>query len=305
MGTPRFAVPSLRRLAEAYLVVAVVTRPDKATGRGRRVAFSAAKEAAQTLGIPVMQPRTLRDEGAIAQLRGLEPEIVVVAAYGQILPPQVLSIPPFGCLNLHPSLLPKYRGPSPVAGALLAGEEETGVTIMLMDEGMDTGPILAQIRVAIQREETRGSLDERLGQVGAELLLETLPRWLAGEIEPRPQRHEEATYTKVLKKEDGRIDWGLNVEEIWRRVRAYHPWPGAYTYWRGHRLKVLRAHPLAGKRGGEPGSILAEGEGTAVVTGQGLLALEEVQLEGKKPLDMVEFLRGQKGFLGSRLDNGG
>lgn len=300
MGTPQFALPSLKRLLEEYEVVAVVTRPDKAAGRGRKVAFSPVKEVALAYGIPVMQPRTLKDEEVIARLRKLAPEVIVVAAYGQILPLQVLIMPPFGCLNVHPSLLPKYRGASPVAGALLAGEEETGITLMLMDEGMDTGPVLAQLRVSIQPEDTRGSLSERLAELGAKLLLETLPRWLAGEIEPRPQVHEDAIYTKVLKREDGLIDWNMSNVEIWRRVRAYNPWPSAYAHFQGRPLKILQARPIMGK-GGEPGLVVATKEGAAVGTGEGLLALEEVQLAGKRAMGIAEFLRGQRGFVGSRL----
>jgi len=300
MGTPRFAVPSLERLREEYEVVAVVTRPDRAAGRGRRVAFSPVKEVALVWGIPVMQPRSLKREEAVASLLELEPQVIVVAAYGQIVPPEVLAIPPFGCLNVHASLLPNYRGASPVAGALLAGEEETGITIMLMDEGMDTGPTLAQARLPIAPQDDRGSLTEKLACLGADLLLETLPRWLEGEIVPRPQEDDEATYTKVLKKEDGLIAWSTSSVEIWRQVRAYNPWPSAYTDCGGRPLKILRAHPIKGERG-EPGLVVATKEGAAVVTGEGLLALEEVQLAGKRAMGIEEFLRGQRGFVGSRL----
>jgi len=300
MGTPRFAVPSLERLREEYEVVAVVTRPDKAVGRGRMVAFSPLKEVALAWGIPVMQSPSLKKEEVVTSLLELEPHVIVVAAYGQILPPGVLAIPPFGCLNVHASLLPKYRGASPVAGALLAGEEETGITIMLMDEGMDTGPILAQARLLISPEDDQGSLTEKLAYLGADLLLETLARWLNGEITPQPQEDDKATYTKILKKEDGLIDWSMSSVEIWRRVRAYNPWPGAYTDFEGRMLKVLRAHPLKGERG-EPGLVIALKEGAAVVTGEGLLALEEVQLTGKRVMGIAEFLRGQRGFVGSRL----
>lgn len=302
MGTPQFAVPSLRRLLEGYEVVAVVTRPDRAAGRGRRVAFSPVKEVALAWGIPVMQPRSLKEKEVVASLQELEPQMIVVAAYGQILPPEVLAIPPFGCLNVHASLLPKYRGASPVAGALLAGEEETGITIMLMDEEMDTGPILAQARLPIAPQDDRGSLTEKLAYLGAELLLETLPRWLKGEITPRPQEDEKATYTKILRKEDGLIDWSMSSVEIWGQVRAYNPWPSAYTGFEGRPLKILRAGSIKGERG-EPGLVVATKEGAAVVTGEGLLALEEVQLAGKRAMGIVEFLRGQREFVGSRLGN--
>ncbi len=300
MGTPRFAVPSLERLQEEYGVVAVVTRPDRAAGRGRRVSFSPVKEVALSWGIPVMQPRSLKTEEVVASLLELEPAVIVVAAYGQILPPEVLAIPPFGCLNVHASLLPKHRGASPVAGALLAGEEETGITIMLMDEGMDTGPILAQARQPIAPQDNRDSLTEKLAYLGADLLLETLPLWLKGEIEPQPQEEDKATYAKMLKKEDGLIDWNMSSVEIWWQVRAYNPWPSAYTDFEGKTLKILRARPTKGERG-EPGMVVATKEGAAVGTGEGLLALEEVQLAGKKAMGIAEFLRGQRKFLGSRL----
>jgi len=300
MGTPRFAVPSLERLQEEYEVVAVVTRPDRAAGRGRRVAFSLVKEEALAWGIPVKQPRSLKKEEVVASLLELEPQAIVVAAYGQILPPEVLDIPPFGCLNVHASLLPKHRGASPVAGALLAGEEETGITIMLMEEKMDTGPILAQARLPIAPEDNRGSLTERLAYLGADLLLETLPHWLKGEVAPQPQEDDRATYTRILRKEDGLIDWNMTSVEIWRQVRAYNPWPSAYTDFEGRPLRILRARPIKGKRG-EPGLVVATKEGAAVVTGEGLLALEEVQLAGKRAMGVAEFLRGQREFVGSRL----
>lgn len=300
MGTPRFAVPSLERLQEEYGVVAVVTRPDKAAGRGRKTSFSPVKEVALAWGIPVMQPRSLKKKEVVASLLELEPQVIVVAAYGQILPPEVLAIPPFGCLNVHASLLPRYRGASPVAGALLAVEEETGITIMLMDERMDTGPILAQARQPIAPQDNRDSLTEKLAYLGADLLLEMLPRWLEGEIEPQPQEDDKATYTKMLKKEDGLIDWNVSSVEIWRQVRAYNPWPGAYTDFEGRPLKILRAHSIKGERG-EPGLVVATKEGAAVVTGEGLLALEEVQLAGKRAMGIAEFLRGQREFVGSRL----
>jgi methionyl-tRNA formyltransferase len=205
-------------------------------------------------------------------------------------------------INVHPSLLPKYRGASPIAGALLAGEEETGVTIMLMDEGMDTGPILVQVSTKIRPDETTGSLGARLARLGAELLLETLPRWLEGRIEPQPQDNARATYTRPIAKTDGLIDWGLPAVEIWGRVRAFEPWPGAHTWWRGKLLKILAARPLpewAAK--GEPGQVLDLSAGVAVATGQGALLLQEVQLAGRRAMDIQEFARGQRGFIGSLL----
>lgn len=302
MGTPDFAVPVLKALIGRYEIVGVVTQPDRQAGRGRKVEASPVKVVALGHGLPVLQPSSLRRPGAVAELKALAPEVMVVAAFGQILPPEVLAIPPKGCLNVHASLLPKYRGAAPIAAAILAGEEETGVTIMLMDEGMDTGPILAQATCAISPQDTRGLLSARLAELGADLLMDTLPRWLAGEIVPRPQDHSQATYCRIISKEDGRIDWSQSAVEIWRRSRAYYPWPSTYTYWRGKLLKVLRAEALPHWSGeGEPGQVMALDEGLAVSTGEGVLLLKEVQLAGKGALTAEDFARGQRDFVGSVL----
>ncbi len=302
MGTAAFAVPALERLIGEYAVAGVVTQPDKRAGRGRRMVISPVKKIALVHSLLVLQPKTFRSAEAVQRLKELEPELIVVAAYGLILPPSVLAIPPYGCLNLHASLLPKYRGAAPVAAAILAGEEETGVSIILMDEGMDTGPLLAQRKVKILPEDTGESLTERLSFVGAELLVETLPGWLRGELSPQPQDDGQASYAPPLKKADGVIDWSLSAIEIWRRVRAYYPWPSAYTLWWGKFFKILRAKPLLGWLGGEePGRVLSLADGPAVVTGQGALLLDEVQLEGRKTMRARDFARGQRDFIGSRL----
>lgn len=302
MGTPSLAVPLLEGLIDSYEVVGVVTQPDRRAGRGRKMVAPPVKELALAHHLYVLQPKSLRKPDVINELKGLKPEAIVVAAYGQILPPEVLAIPPWGCLNVHPSLLPKYRGAAPIAGAILAGEEETGVTIMLMDEGMDTGPILAQRRLMIEPEDTTESLSEKLARLGADLLLETLPLWLRGEIAPQPQDDSQATYTKPIAKEDGLIDWLLPAVEIWRRCRAYYPWPSAYTYWQGKPLKILRAKPIPQWRGFEgPGQVMRLRQGLAVATGEGALLLEEVQLAGKRATGAEEFLRGQRGLVGSVL----
>jgi len=300
MGTPQFAVPTLVGLAEGYEIVAVVTQPDRGSGRGRRLRPPPVKQAAQRLGLLVWQPRTLRTPEAVAYLRGLTPNVMVVAAYGQILRPKVLEIPPRGCVNVHASLLPRYRGAEPVAAAILAGEKETGVTIMLMDEGMDTGPILAQRSIPIAPDDTRATLTEKLAHLGADLLLETLPRWLGGEIKPQPQDDALASYAPLLKREDGEIDWARPAVVIERMVRAYTPWPGTYTHWRGRRLKVLRARPLH-KPEGEAGRVIETPEGVAVGTGQGALLLEEVQLASKRAMLADDFVRGQRDFIGAHL----
>ena len=300
MGTPQFAVPTLEWLAKGYETVTVVTQPDRHSGRGRRLRPPPVKRAALRLGLPVWQPRTLRTSEAVAHLRELAPEVMVVAAYGQILRPEVLEIPPRGCINIHASLLPRYRGAEPVAAAILAGEEKTGVTIMLMDERMDTGPILAQRSIPIALDDTRASLTEKLAHLGAELLLETLPRWLDGEIKPQPQDEALASRAPLLKKGDGEIDWSRPAVVIERMVRAYAPWPGTYTHWQGQRLKVLRARSLH-QQEGEGGWVMETPEGMAVVTGEGALLLEEVQLAGKRAMSAEEFVRGQREFIGAHL----
>lgn len=302
MGTAAFAVPALKRVIGEYAVVGVVTQPDRRAGRGRRIVTSPVKKVALAHSLNVLQPRTFRSVEAVQRLKELEPEVMVVAAYGVILPPSVLAIPPHGCLNLHASLLPKYRGAAPVAAAILAGEEETGVSIILMDEGMDTGPLLAQRKVKILPEDTRESLTEKLSFVGAELLIETLLIWLRGELSPQPQDDEQASYAPLIKRANGAIDWSLSAIEIWRRVRAYYPWPSAHTLWRGKVFKVLRAKPLTGWSGEEePGQVLSLADGLAVATGEGSLLLERVQLEGRKVMGAEDLTRGQRDFIGSRL----
>jgi methionyl-tRNA formyltransferase len=303
MGTPAFSVPSLEALAEHYTVVGVVTQPDRPAKRGRKVTPSPVKKAALALGLPVLQPTSLRQAETVAQLRTLEPRVIVVAADGEILRPQVLTIPPAGVINVHPSLLPKYRGASPIIGALLAGEQRTGVTIMLMDEGMDTGPIVKQRAVDIADGDTAGSLGDSLAKLGADLLLEALPEWLEGRIEPKAQDEAKATYTKPVAKGDAILDWSLPAYELWNRVRAYNPRPGASTEWRGTQLKILRARPEPWREGKEePGLVIELAPGVvAVVCGQGVLVLEEIQLAGKRAVSAGDFVRGQRQFVGSRL----
>jgi len=301
MGTPAFAVPILDMLVQAdYDLAAVVTRPDRQAGRGQRIVASPVKEYATARGLPLLQPKTLRDAAVVQALHDLNPEVIVVAAFGLILPPPVLALPPRGCINVHASLLPKYRGAAPIAAAVLAGELETGITLMLMDEGLDTGPVLAQARLPIAPDDTAGSLAEKLSRLGARLLSETLPRWLAGQVTPQPQDHSQATLVRTFKKEHGRIDWTLPAIEIERRVRAFSPWPSAYTYWKGRLLKVLRAETVDLALPEPPGQVVAQ-DGVLVATGRGALALREVQLEGKRAMGIDEFVRGQRAFVGAVL----
>lgn len=302
MGTPVFAVPILDGLAtQGYNIVGVVTQPDKPTGRGQQVAISPVKSVALARGLPVLQPKSFRRPEAAEHLRALAPEVIVVAAYGQLLPPAVLAIPPLGCLNVHASLLPRYRGAAPISAAILAGDTVTGVTIMRLDAGMDTGDILAQAQLAILPDDTTASLSERLARLGATLLLATLPRWAAGEIVPQPQEHTQATYTHPVRKEDGQINWHRPALEIERQVRAYFPWPSAHTTWQGRRLKIWRATARPDEAPGEPGDVVLRNNDLAVVTGEGVMILHELQMEGRRPLPAADFARGQRGFVGTRL----
>lgn len=306
MGTPEFAIPPLERLAqEQYTVVAVYTQPDKPGGRGRSLIMSPVKMAALSMGLPVAQPASLKEGAAAERLAGFQPDVIIVAAFGQILPQTVLDIPRYGCLNIHPSLLPRYRGASPVAAAILAGDEVTGVTIMLLDSSLDTGPILAQEKMAISPQDTTGSLSIKLSRMSAEMLPEVLRRWTAGEITPRPQNEAEVTYSGAIKKEDGEIDWQLPALDIWRRVRAFQPWPGAYTCWDGRRLEIIEAVALSGHGEHKAGEVVALREGAAfgVSTGKGVLGVIRVQQQGKQAMPAVDFLRGQRRLVGAVLPN--
>ena len=302
MGTPVFAVPILEGLvAQGYNVVGVVTQPDKPAGRGQQVAISPVKSAALARGLPVWQPKGFRRPEAAEHLRALAPQVIVVAAYGHLLPPAVLAIPPLGCLNVHASLLPRHRGAAPISAAILAGDAVTGVTIMRLDAGMDTGDFLAQAQLPILPDDTTVSLSERLARLGATLLLAMLPRWAAGEIVPQPQEHAQATYTHPVRKEDGQINWHRPAMEIERQVRAYFPWPSAHTTWQGRRLQIWRATAWSDGVPGEPGDVVLRNSDLTVVTGEGILILHELQMEGRRPLPAADFARGQRGFVGTRL----
>lgn len=306
LGTPEFALPALEQMVRSeHQVLAVYTQPDRPAGRGQAPSAPPVKLSARRWGLPVLQPDSLKNPEEAERLAGLRPELLVVAAYGKLLPRPILDIPPLGCLNIHPSLLPRHRGASPVAAAILAGDSVTGVTIMLLDEGMDTGPILTQVSLTISSEDTTDTLTEKLAKAGALLLQDTLPRWQAGSLVPQPQSEEKATYSRLITKEDGEIDWHLSAREIWRRVRAFQSWPGCRTRWKGKQLKVLQAIALPQNEGSEPGEVIALRTGrdaeVGVQTGEGVLGLLRVQLEGKRVLSATEFLHGQKDFPGSRL----
>ena len=307
MGTPDFATPTLRALVEnapanGWEVVAVITQPDRRAGRGKKLVASPVKQMALDYGLPVLQPERLRKRpDAVEELRALAPDLFVVAAYGLILPAEVLEIPQFGCINVHASLLPAYRGASPITAAILDGLDETGVTIMLMDEGMDTGPVLHQAAEPIRADDTTATLSARLAEQGAAALVETLPRWLRGEIAPMDQEElpGEPSICRLIKKQDGLIDWSRPAAYIERMTRAYTPWPGAFTRWRGQNFKVLQAAVMEGKA--QPGAVVMTEQGPAVGTGEGLLLLKRVQPAGKRAMDIRSFLNGAPDFVGDVL----
>lgn len=301
MGTPDFAVPVLSRLIGAgHDIAAVYSQPDRPSGRGRKLVATPTKQFAGERGIVVRQPKSLRSEGECAALTDLAPDVVVVAAYGIFLPPEALEVPPLGCLNIHPSLLPRYRGPSPVVSAILNGDEETGVTIMKLDEGMDSGPVVAQERFKVSDEETAPVLTRRLFDLGADLLVETLPEWASGNIQAVAQDESLATHTSLVKKEDGEVDWRRSATTITRMVRAYQPWPGTFTFWNGKMLKILDATSSDGVA--PPGHVVEFGtDRVGIGTGEGLLSVGKLQMEGRRPSVARDFVLGYPEFVGSKL----
>lgn len=295
MGSPDFSLSALRALASHYQVVGVVTQPDRASGRGRELKAPPVKLLAQELNIPAIQPQKLREPEAMQQLQNWNPELIVVAAFGQILRKEVLELPQYGCINIHASLLPRWRGAAPINAAVLAGDEETGVTIMKMDVGLDTGPMLSMRKIRITPDDTAGSLLQALSMLGADLLIETLPAYIAGNLIPQPQPAEGMTYAPMLKKEDGLLDFNHPAVDLERRVRAMNPWPGAWFQWHGAPLKVHKAHVEQGQA--EAGKRLIEQNQPAVGTGSGLLILDEVQPPGKKSMSGKAFLSGARDWL--------
>jgi methionyl-tRNA formyltransferase len=300
MGTPEFAVPSLWALSGAHRVIAVYTQPDKPVGRAQTLQPTPVKQAALVHHIPCYQPEKLRKPEVVAQLAALQPDLIVVAAYGQILPQSVLDIPKYGCINVHASLLPRWRGAAPIHAAIRAGDSETGVTIMMMEAGLDTGPMLRAESVPIRPTETGQSLHDTLSRLGARLLVETLADYLAGRVPAVPQPEDGVTWAPQIEKSDGQIDWNRTSAEIDRQVRAYTPWPGTFTAWNGQTLKVLSGAPADGNA--PAGAVVKHGAGAAVGTGSGLYVLETVQLAGKKGVGIDEFLRGYGAFIGSTLE---
>ena len=298
MGTPEFAVPSLQTLLSGEdPVVGVFTQPDQPSGRGMVLHAPPVKVLARAHNLPVYQPMKLRESGVLAQLRAWQPDLIVIAAYGKILPTAILDLPPHGCINVHASLLPKYRGAAPIQWAIANGEIETGVTIMRVIERMDAGDILLQKAMPIADTDTGGSLHNKLAWLGAEALREALQLFKHGKLDAHPQHEADATYAPMIKKEDGRIDWSQNATTIERRIRAFNPWPSAHTTWNGKLLKIFAARVARSSSypSHPPGTVVEVTPVSLVVaTGAGHLSLEEIQLEGKKRLPIEEFLKGHR-----------
>jgi methionyl-tRNA formyltransferase len=299
MGTSSFALPTMKVLTASEAMIAVVTQPDRPQGRGNKVLPPPAKECAMALGLTVWQPERVKEPQFVEQLRAAEPELIVVAAFGQILPPAVLEVPSRGCINVHPSLLPRYRGAAPINWAIIRGETKTGVTTYFMDAGMDTGPILFSREVEIKETETAAELGARLAVIGADLLIETLQGIKEQDLQARPQDEREVSYAPLLKKQDGLIRWEEEAERIKNHIRGMVPWPVAYTWWAGKRFKVYQGR--VGITGGSPGEIVSLNGGIEVACGTGSVIIETLQLEGGKKVGWSEFIRGHRLTPGTRL----
>jgi len=293
MGTPDFAVPCLEVLVkEKYDVIGVFTQPDKPKGRGKKVIYTPVKETALKHNLEVFQPQRLRDQESVDLIKSMQPDIIIVVAYGQILPKDILDIPTHGCINVHASLLPKYRGAAPINWVILNGEKTTGVTTMYMDVGLDTGDMILKSEIQIGEDETAEDLHDKLSNLGAEVLKKTLEDFKEGSVHREKQNHEEATHTHRLTKELGEIDWSKSAEEIRNLIRGLMPWPTAYTFYKGNMMKILKAKVKDGNQN-SPGEIIdVTSEGIHIATGQGILIVEELQFSGGKRLAAKDYLRG-------------
>lgn len=302
MGTPDFAVPALKQLMQQHTVLAVVTQPDRPAGRNRQMQASPVNLAAESAGIPVFQPEKIRRPEAIEVLRQWPADLFIVAAFGQILPQTVLDVPRFGSINIHASLLPRWRGAAPIQAVIRAGDVDTGITIMRMDAGLDTGPILTQRAIPLAADETGASLHDKLALMGGDLLIDTLPGYLDATIQPQPQDDALATLAPRIRKEDGRIDWSASAIEIDRQVRAFTPWPGTFTLWGGKLLKIVAGSASTDEHSrAVPGTVLNRQGQLAIVTGVGLYFPSRLQLEGRAALSATEFANGYPAFTGAVL----
>jgi len=302
-GTPEFAIPSLEGLYEKENLVAVVTQTDKPKGRGLKPSPSPVKHWALLKGVKVLEPLKLKDPQFIDNIKNFLPDLIVVCAYGKIFPKELLEIPKFGCWNIHASLLPKYRGASPINWAILEGEKETGITIMLMDEGLDTGPILLQKKIPILEEDTAITLSQKLAQLGKEAIIEAIELHKKGVLKPLPQPEEGISYAPILKKEDGFFTFEEPAKKIERKTKAFLPWPTAFTYYKNKLLKVFLAKAIPLKHKEKPGTILdINKDGILVATSEGVILLKEIQLEGKRKISAYEFACGQRLKKGALLE---
>ncbi len=300
MGSPQFAIPTLRALQRHFDVVGVFSQADRPSGRGKILKATPVKKLALEMGIEYAEPEDLKDPNVLNVLNQWKPDVIVVVAYGKFLPLEILDLPPLGCLNLHASLLPRHRGPSPIATAILSADKETGNTVMLMDTGMDTGKILAQQVVRIGEKDSAGDLHDKLMELGSSLVVETLDKWKTNDINPIPQDNSKATYTRLLRKGDGFLDWNLDAKQLDRLVRAMNPWPGAFFVIGREQIKVGNATPIEGQA--EPGLIAdITSNGVILGTGAGLLRLDEIQAPSKKKVSGADFARGRRLKFGDYL----
>jgi methionyl-tRNA formyltransferase len=307
MGTSSFArVVLATLLAEKYNIVAVFTQPDREVGRNKEIKVSPVKELAVSSTVAVFQPDKF-NEAAVSEVRKLKPDLLIVAAYGKILPKEILEIPGFGCINIHASLLPKFRGPSPIQNALLCGEKETGVTIMLMNQGIDTGLTLSQEKISIELDDTAQSLSQKLSELGAKLLIKTMPPWVGQKIKPQKQDDSQTSLCQLIEREDGHIIWENEAEKIYNRFRAFHPWPGIFTFWKNKdvteriKLKKVSLQKIDPETRHQVGEIFLLGDKVGVQTLRGIIIIEEIQLEGKKTVSISDFINGYPDFIGSML----
>ncbi|MCK4800443.1 MAG: methionyl-tRNA formyltransferase [Anaerolineales bacterium] len=298
MGTPEFAVPVLEELARHFQVTGVITQPDRPSGRGRKLIAPATKVTADSLNLDLYQPTDVNFKSALARIRSWNPDLITVAAFGQILSPELLSLPPYGCLNVHASLLPRWRGASPINAAILHADSNTGVTIMKMAEGLDDGPILTQSSFPLQPDDTAGSLSIHLSRLGANLLVKTIPQYISGDIQPQPQDQSNITYAPRLKRQDGLLDFSQSADQLVCKVRAYTPWPGTFTFWKELRLII---HQVRAEDVTSPGSgvFTTYDNYPAIGTAEGILVLEILQQSGKNKVNGQDFLRGVSDWNGS------